>query len=122
MIQRSSIVSRAVVLGDKRPFISALVTLDEETLRPWLASKGLDKNMSIADAANNAAVRAEVQQFVDEANDGVSRAESVRKFIILPEDFSQENGLLTASMKVIRPKVISSNAELLNTKMYTPRK
>jgi long-chain acyl-CoA synthetase len=122
IIQRSEVVSRAVVLGDKRPFISALVTLDEETLRPWLASKGLNKDMPVSQAAQNAAVRAEVQKFVDEANEGVSRAESVRKFIILPEDFTQENGLLTASMKVIRPKVISRYTELLNTQMYTPRK
>ncbi|MCI1635818.1 MAG: AMP-dependent synthetase/ligase [Bifidobacterium sp.] len=122
MIQRSEVVSRAVVLGDKRPFISALVTLDEETLRPWLASKGLDKDMPVAQAAQNAAVRAEVQKFVDTANEGVSRAESVRKFIILPEDFTQENGLLTASMKVIRPKVIARYNDLLNTQMYTPRK
>ncbi|MCI1217770.1 AMP-dependent synthetase/ligase [Bifidobacterium crudilactis] len=122
IIQRSEVVSRAVVLGDKRPFISALVTLDEETLRPWLASKGLNKDMPVSQAAQNAAVRAEVQKFVEEANEGVSRAESVRKFIILPEDFTQENGLLTASMKVIRPKVISRYTELLNTQMYTPRK
>jgi long-chain acyl-CoA synthetase len=122
IIQRSEVVSRAVVLGDKRPFISALVTLDEETLRPWLASKGLNKDMPVSQAAQNAAVRAEVQKFVDEANEGVSRAESVRKFIILPEDFTQENGLLTASLKVIRPKVISRYTELLNTQMYTPRK
>jgi long-chain acyl-CoA synthetase len=78
--------------------------------------------MPVSQAAQNAAVRAEVQKFVDEANEGFSRAESVRKFIILPEDFTQENGLLTASMKVIRPKVISRYTELLNTQMYTPRK
>lgn len=122
VIQRCSFVSQALVLGDKRPFISALVTLDEESLRPWLESKGLDKTMSLEDAANNAAVRAEVQKYVDQANDGVSRAESVRKFIVLPEEFSQENGLMTASMKVIRPKVIKHYATLLNTQMYTTKK
>ena len=72
--------------------------------------------------ANNAAVRAEVQKWVDQANEGVSRAESVRKFIILPEEFTQENGLMTASMKVIRPKVIKRYATLLNTQMYTKKK
>ena len=50
------------------------------------------------------------------------RAESVRKFIILPEEFTQENGLMTASMKVIRPKVIKRYATLLNTQMYTKKK
>ena len=88
----------------------------------WLAAKGLDENMPLEDAAKNAAVRAEVQKWVDQANEGVSRAESVRKFIILPEEFTQENGLMTASMKVIRPKVIKRYSTLLNTQMYTKRK
>ena len=122
VIQRCEIVSAAVVLGDKRPFISALVTLNEETLGGWLKAKGLDENMSMAEAASNAAVRAEIQKYVDLANEGVSRAESVRKFIVLPEDFTQDNGLLTASLKVIRPKVLKHYAQLLDTQMYTPRK
>ena len=122
VIQRCEFVSQALVLGDKRPFISALVTLDEESLRPWLEAKGLDRDMPLEEAAENAVVRAEVQKYVDQANEGVSRAESVRKFIILPEEFTQENGLMTASMKVIRPKVIKRYATLLNTQMYTKRK
>ncbi|WP_404802627.1 AMP-dependent synthetase/ligase [Bifidobacterium favimelis] len=122
VIERSEIVSQALVLGDKRPFISALVTLDEGALRPWLASKGLDENMPLVEATTNAVVRAEVQKYVDKANEGVSRAESVRKFIILPEEFSQENGLMTASMKVKRPAVIKRYAELLDTQMYVPKK
>ena len=122
VIKRCEFVSQALVLGDKRPFISALITLDEEALRPWLESKGLNRDMSMEDASSNAAVRAEVQKWVDQANEGVSRAESVRKFIILPEEFTQENGLMTASMKVIRPKVIKRYATLLNTQMYTKKK
>ncbi|MDO4913921.1 MAG: AMP-dependent synthetase/ligase, partial [Bifidobacteriaceae bacterium] len=122
IISRCEIVSQALVLGDKRPFISALITLNEETLRPWLEAKGLDKNMPLELAAQNAAVRAEIQQYIDEANDGVSRAESVRKFIVLPEEFTQENGLLTASMKVIRPRVIKKYNNLLKTQMYTGKK
>lgn len=122
VIQRCEFVSQALVLGDKRPFISALITLDEESLRPWLESKGLDRDMPMEEAAENAVVRAEVQKYVDQANEGVSRAESVRKFIILPEEFTQENGLMTASMKVIRPKVIRRYANLLNTQMYTGKR
>ena len=122
VIQRCEFVSQALVLGDKRPFISALITLDEESLRPWLASKGLDEDMPLEEAADNAAVRAEVQKWIDKANEGVSRAESVRKFIILPEEFTRENGLMTASMKVIRPKVIKRYSQLLNTQMYTKKK
>ena len=122
VIKRCEFVSQALVLGDKRPFISALITLDEEALRPWLESKGLNRDMSMEEASSNAAVRAEVQKWVDQAKEGVSRAESVRKFIILPEEFTQENGLMTASMKVIRPKVIKRYATLLNTQMYTKKK
>ena len=122
VIKRCEFVSQALVLGDKRPFISALITLDEEALRPWLESKGLNRDMSMEEASSNAAVRSEVQKWVDQANEGVSRAESVRKFIILPEEFTQENGLMTASMKVIRPKVIKRYATLLNTQMYTKKK
>ncbi len=122
VIQRAPFVSQALVLGDKRPFISALITLDEDSLRPWLTKKGLDADMTMEEAATNPVVRAEVQKWVDKANEGVSRAESVRKFIILPEEFSQENGLMTASMKIIRPKVIKRYADLLNTQMYTSRK
>ena len=122
VIQRCPLVSQALVLGDKRPFISALITLDDEAVRPWLSSKGLNPDMTMQEAADNAAVRAEVQKWVDKANEGVSRAESVRKFIILPEQFTQENGLMTASMKVIRPKVLKRYATLLNTQMYTSRK
>ncbi len=122
IIQRCPLVSQSLVLGDKRPFISALITLDEEPLRMWLDTQGLDHNMPLEMAASNAAVRAEVQQYVDQANEGVSRAESVRKFILLPQEFTQENGLMTASMKVIRPKVIKRYSTLLATQMYTKRK
>ncbi|TCD55089.1 long-chain fatty acid--CoA ligase [Alloscardovia theropitheci] len=121
-IKRCPLVSQALVLGDKRPFISALITLDEPATRAWIESEGLNTDMTMSEIANNAAVRAEVQKFVDKANDGVSRAESVRKFIILPEEFSQDNGLLTASMKVIRPKVLARYQKLLDTQMYKPRK
>lgn len=121
-IRRCSLVSQAVVLGDKRPFISALITLDEDSVKSWLEANDLDKNMPLEEAAENAAVRGEIQKYVNLANEGVSRAESVRKFIVLPEDFSQDNGLLTASMKVIRPRVIKRYQKLLDTQMYVPRK
>ncbi|MUH59087.1 AMP-dependent synthetase/ligase [Bifidobacterium canis] len=122
VIKRCPFVSQALVVGDKRSFISALITLDEDALRPWLSKHGLDTGMTMEEAAQNAAVRAEVQKWVDQANEGVSRAESVRKFIILPEEFSQDNGLMTASMKIIRPRVLKRYNTLLNTQMYTKRK
>lgn len=120
-IERDPIVENAIVLGDKRPFVSALITLDPDQLRGWLKAHGLDENMPIDEAASNAAVRSQVQDYVDKANEGESRAESVRKFIILPDRFTQANGLISASLKVIRPKVIRKYQKLLNNEMYVPR-
>ena len=121
-IAKCPIVEHAVVVGDNRPFIGALVTLDPEGLAAWLPSVGLSADTPLDRVAANAAVHDEIQKYVDKANATVSRAESVRKFIILPEEFTQENGLMTASMKVIRPKVIKRYATLLNTQMYTKKK
>ena len=120
-IERCPIVENAIVLGDKRPFVSALITLESTQLHGWLKDRGLDENMSIAEAAENAAVRSEVQDYIDKANEGESRAESVRKFIILPDRFTQDNGLISASLKVIRPKVIRKYQRLLDEQMYIPR-
>lgn len=122
VIRRCPLVSQAVVLGDKRPFIAALVTLDEEAVRAWLGNNGFNQEMSMHDAASNAAVRAEIQNYVDKANEGVSRAESVRKFVALGEEFSQENGLLTASMKIIRPKVLKRYAAVIANQIYSGAK
>ena len=110
------------MLGDKRPFISALITLDEEALRPWLESKGLNRDMSMEEASSNAAVRAEVQKWVDQANEGVSRAESIRKFEILPDEFTQDNGMLTASLKTRRAQIVAHYRELIDTVIYVPKK
>lgn len=115
------IVSHVVVLGDGKPFISALITLEPEMLRTWLEGEGLDAGMGVKQAAENDAVRAYVQQYVDQANATVSRAESIRKFIILPHDFDQEEGTLTPSMKVIRPAVLRQYADLIDRELYAPK-
>ena len=109
------IVSHAVVVGDGKPFISALIELDPEMVRSWLSEQGLDPDMPMAEVAQSDAVRAFVQQYVDQANSSVSRAESVRKFVILDEEFSQDKGTLTASMKVVRPKVLERYADVIDT-------
>ena len=88
------------------PFISALITLDPEMLPTWLANNGLPGDMSLKDAAANPKVREEVQRAIDIANKSVSRAESIRKFTVLTDDFTIENDLLTPSMKVKRGKVL----------------
>src|SRR5690606_39700980 len=79
-IRSNPIIGQVVVVGDQKPFIAALVTLDSEMLPTWLKNNGFDENMSLADASKNEAVRAEVQRAIDAANGKVSRAESIRKF------------------------------------------
>ena len=101
-------MSHAVVIGDGKPFISALIELDSDMTRSWLSQQGLDADMSMKQVAENDAVRAFVQQYVEKANANVSRAESVRKFEILDEEFNQQDGTLTASLKVVRPRCCSA--------------
>ena len=84
-IRANPIVGQVVVVGDQKPFISALITLDSEMLPTWLGNNGLRQNMTLAEAAKNSAVRAEVQKAIDHANKAVSRAESIRKFTILAD-------------------------------------
>jgi long-chain acyl-CoA synthetase len=121
IISTCPIVAHAVVVGDGKPFVSALVELEPEMLHSWLAGQGLDADMTLGEASDNDAVRAFVQQYVDQANANVSRAESVRKFVILDEEFSQEHGTLTPSMKVIRPKVLLRYAGLIDEELYAPK-
>ncbi len=110
-IRANPIVGQVVVVGDQKPFISALVTLDPEMLPTWLAGKGLDKDMSLADAARNDTVRAEVQRAVDKANDGVSRAESIRKFTILPTEWTEASGHLTPKLSIKRSVILTDFAD-----------
>lgn len=95
------IISQVVAVGDQKPFIGALVTLDAEALPQWLANRGLEP-MSVAQAVNDPQVIAAVDRAVKRTNEHVSRAESIRKFEILPTDFTVENGYLTPSLKVKR--------------------
>jgi len=121
IINTCPIVSHGVVVGDGKPFIGALIELDQEMVRSWLAQQGLDSNMSMGQVARNDAVRAFIQQYVEKANANVSRAESVRKFEILEEEFSQENGTLTASLKVVRPKVLKRYENIIDNVLYVPK-
>ena len=120
-ISACPIVDHAVVIGDNKPFISALIELEPDMTRSWLSSQGLDASMPIEQIAQNDAVRAFIQQYVDQANASVSRAESVRKFAILTEQFSQETGTLTPSLKVVRAKVISRFADVIEGELYMPK-
>lgn len=115
------IVEHAVVVGDGRPFIAALVTLDPEGLAAWLPAQGLPADLPLAEAAELPAVRDLVQEYVDKANAMVSRAESVRKFAILDTQFSQDNGCLTPSLKVVRPRVNTVFADVIDHEIYGGR-
>ena len=111
-----------MVVGDGRPFIGALVTLDPEGLAAWLPIKGFSADMPLADAAALPDVRAEIQTYVDRANATVSRAESVRKFAVLPERFTQGNACLTPSLKVVRPAVNRVFADVIDKQIYSGKK
>jgi long-chain acyl-CoA synthetase len=110
-IRANPIVGQVVVVGDQRPFISALVTLDPEMLPTWLANNQLPADMSLAEAAANGAVRAEVQRAIDEANKRVSRAESIRKFTILSTEWTEASGHLTPKMSIKRNVILADFAD-----------
>lgn len=110
-IRANPIVGQVVVVGDQRPFISALVTLDPEMLPTWLANNGLNEKMSLAEASTNAAVRAEVQRAVDAANQRVSRAESIRKFTILDSEWTEASGHLTPKLSIKRNIIMNDFAD-----------
>lgn len=104
------LVSQCIVVGDQKPYIAALVTLDGEMLPGWAANNGLD-GLTVEQARTNPVVRAEVQKAVDEANKAVSKAESIRKFEILSVDFTEESGHLTPSLKLKRNVVMNDFAD-----------
>lgn len=121
-IAKCPIVEHCVVVGDQRPFIGALVTLDPESLALWLPAHGLSTETPVDRLATNAAVREEIQQYVDKANATVSRAESVRKFAVLGTQFTQENKCLTPSLKVVRPAVNRVFADVIDNEIYNGKR
>ena len=121
-IAKCPIVEHCVVVGDQRPFIGALVTLDPESLALWLPAHGLSTETPVDRLATNAAVREEIQQYVNKANATVSRAESVRKFAVLDTQFTQENKCLTPSLKVVRPAVNRVFADVIDNEIYNGKR
>jgi long-chain acyl-CoA synthetase len=104
------LISQCLVVGDGRPFIACLVTLDPEALEPWKKQHGKPAGATVADLADDPDVSAEIQEAVDDANKAVSRAESIRRFRVLDVDFTEENGYLTPSLKVRRGAVVKDFA------------
>ncbi|MDX5398763.1 MAG: AMP-dependent synthetase/ligase [Actinomycetes bacterium] len=108
------IISQAVVVGDGQPFIGALITLDAEVLPKWLDTHGRPA-MTVAEAATDEYVREHVQMAIDRVNRKFSRAESIREFRILADDFTIENDLLTPSMKFKRREVLATYSDVVDS-------
>jgi long-chain acyl-CoA synthetase len=100
------LVSQCIVVGDQRPFIAALVTIDEEALPQWLESKGKPAGQSLDDVRADPELFAEIEAAVKDANKAVSQAEAIKKFTILGTDFTEDNGMLTPSLKLKRSVVM----------------
>jgi long-chain acyl-CoA synthetase len=105
------LISQCIVVGDRQPFIAALVTIDEEAFPAWLAAHGKSTGASVADLRTDPDLVAAVQEAVDDANRAVSKAESIRVFRILAGDFTEANGMLTPSLKVKRTVVAKEYAD-----------
>ncbi len=97
-VKQHPIVHEAVMIGDKRKFLTGLISLDPEAAAQWAADNGAD----VATLADNAALRASLQETIDTVNDRYARVEQVKKFTILPRPLSIEGGELTPTLKVKR--------------------
>ena len=110
-LRAHALVSQCIVVGDQKPFIAALVTLDEEALPGWLKAHGKDPSLTVEQLRDDADVLAELDAAVADANKAVSHAESIRKFRVLGVDFTEENGTLTPSLKLKRNVVLKDYAD-----------
>lgn len=109
-IRSFPLVGQIVAVGDQKPFIAALITLDAEMLPNWLKNHDLNPEMTLEEAAAHPAVIAEIQRAVDHGNKYVSRAESIRKWVILPTEFTEASGHLTPKMSIKRDNILRDYA------------
>jgi len=117
-INASFLVAMSMVVGDARPFVAALVTLDQDALRLWLRSRNLPETTPVADLVDNPDLRSEIQRAVDTANLQVSKAEQIKKFAVLPHEWSIAGGQITPSMKLKRSVVTEQHAADIDA-LYT---
>ena len=111
------LISQCMVVGDAKPFIGALITIDQEAFPAWLKNHDRPAGTSVADLVTDDALRADVGQAVDDANQAVSRAEQIREFRILPVDFTEAGGEMTPTLKVKRAVVAAHFADEI-TQIY----
>jgi long-chain acyl-CoA synthetase len=104
------LVSQCLVVGDKQPYIAALVTIDPEAFPQWKEQHGKPADATVGSLADDPELRAEVQSAIDEGNKAVSKAEAIKKFTILPEDWTEATGQLTPSLKLKRNVVMAERA------------
>jgi long-chain acyl-CoA synthetase len=110
-LRANPLISQCMVVGDQMPFIGVLVTIDEEFFPAWRAQHGKPAGATVADLADDPDLVAEIQAAVDEANGAVSKAESIRKFRVLPVDFTEEGGEMTPSLKLRRSVIAKTYAD-----------
>lgn len=113
-LRANPLISQAVVIGDAKPFVSALVSIDEEMLPLWLENNGIKEPMSLDQARENPLVLAEISKAIENVNKDFSTAESIRKFSVLPEDLTEKSGHLTPSLKIKRSVVTEDYAHLID--------
>ncbi|MEW2724549.1 long-chain fatty acid--CoA ligase [Streptomyces albidoflavus] len=117
-IRGHALVAECMVVGDGRPFVGALVTVDEEFLVRWAADHGKPTGSTAASLREDPELLAEIQRAVDDGNAAVSKAESVRKFRVLPSQFTEESGHITPSLKLKRGVVLKDFADEIEA-IYT---
>ncbi|MET8358235.1 long-chain fatty acid--CoA ligase [Micromonospora sp. NPDC005171] len=105
LVRAHPLISQCVVVGDAKPFIAALVTVDEEALPTWLESAGMPLDTPVEQLREHEGLRKEIQAAIDTANQAVSKAEAIKVFRVLPRDFTEATGELTPSLKVKRQVV-----------------
>ena len=113
-LRASPLIGQAVVIGDQRPFVAALISLDPEMLPVWLANNGQKADLNLSQAAKNPAVLTELQKKVDEVNATVSNAEAIKKFAVIESELSEESGHLTPSLKIKREVVARDFAPIID--------
>jgi long-chain acyl-CoA synthetase len=115
------LIGQCLVVGDRRPFIAALITIDREAWPQWLQQHGHAADTAVGDLVDDPGLRASVQEAIDTANQAVSQAESIRSFVILADDWTEQGGQITPSLKLKRAVVLKENAARIDALYQRPK-